>query len=203
MLNKIGEQSLGPSRVKIKYEHTKLVDTFYDLPREELQGLPGPIQQFLRSQPGRKPKLRVTRDVTTKEVKAKIIKVRIADLHVYSPRTEFDWRVSVSVELDWEGDLKALLASDPGSSIRDRFKDRVSYQQGAYQIDLTKVIAHSEKGRSDPTTYELEIEVSSDTVRQQGKLTTSGGDNKYEDLVKGFVDNVRLLTRANGFRPGY
>lgn len=43
--------------------------------------------------------------------------------------------------------------------------------------------------------HELEIEVSSEEVRKQGLLVMNNQPNGYEDLIKGFVDNVRLLAR--------
>ena len=43
--------------------------------------------------------------------------------------------------------------------------------------------------------HELEIEVSSAEVRKQGLLLRNGLPNDYEQLIKGFVDNVRLLAR--------
>lgn len=43
--------------------------------------------------------------------------------------------------------------------------------------------------------HELEIEVSSAEVRKQGFLARDGLPNDYEKLIRGFVDNVRLLAR--------
>lgn len=43
--------------------------------------------------------------------------------------------------------------------------------------------------------HELEIEVSSAAVREQGQLVLAGQPNQYEDLIRGFVDNVRILAR--------
>lgn len=43
--------------------------------------------------------------------------------------------------------------------------------------------------------HELEIEVSSADIRKHGQLVLEQKPNGYEDLVKGFVDNVRLLVR--------
>lgn len=43
--------------------------------------------------------------------------------------------------------------------------------------------------------HELEIEVASQEIRNQGQLARDGQPNQYEDLVKGFVDNVRILAR--------
>ncbi|GBF66929.1 hypothetical protein TMEN_9652, partial [Trichophyton mentagrophytes] len=45
--------------------------------------------------------------------------------------------------------------------------------------------------------HELEIEISSAEIRRQGDLALSGDmNNQYEDLIKGFVDNIRVLARA-------
>lgn len=44
--------------------------------------------------------------------------------------------------------------------------------------------------------HELEIEVSAAKVREQGRLAKEGQITQYEDLVKGFVDNVRTLARV-------
>jgi hypothetical protein len=52
----------------------------------------------------------------------------------------------------------------------------------------------SAKGDFD---HELEIEVSAAEIRRQGQLAMSGDPkNQYEDLVKGLLDNIRLLARA-------
>lgn len=73
---------------------------------------------------------------TNKEGKVikKIIKARISDLNIYSPMTEFDWRISVNVEMPWDGDHQGLRAQGA-----ERVKDRMSYRHLVYQIDLTDV----------------------------------------------------------------
>lgn len=44
--------------------------------------------------------------------------------------------------------------------------------------------------------HELEVELSAAEVRRQGELAMAGNErNQYEELVKGFVDNVRVLAR--------
>lgn len=43
--------------------------------------------------------------------------------------------------------------------------------------------------------HELEIEVSTQEIRKQGNFLRSGQPNEYERLIRGFVDNVRLVTR--------
>lgn len=91
--------------------------------------------------------MRVTSDQKTGEVLAKIVKCRLADLDVCSPRTCLDWRVSVNLEMNYEGDVSDLVAiSDSINSggimekkTVERNKDRMSYRHLAYQIDLTQV----------------------------------------------------------------
>lgn len=45
--------------------------------------------------------------------------------------------------------------------------------------------------------HELEVEVSAAEIRRQGQLAMAGDpSNQYEDLVKGLLDNIRILARA-------
>lgn len=45
--------------------------------------------------------------------------------------------------------------------------------------------------------HELEVEVSAAELRRQGQLAMAGDPkNQYEDLIKGFIDNIRVLARA-------
>jgi hypothetical protein len=128
----------GLNRIPLSYAHKKERDTFYDVTVSEL---PPVVQHNL--QPRHKPKVRVTTNQQTGEVVAKIVKCRIADLDVYSPRTNLDWRVSVNLEMNYDGDIRNLSVSDGGGSRGrsgvERNKDRMSYRHLAYQIDLTQV----------------------------------------------------------------
>ena len=47
--------------------------------------------------------------------------------------------------------------------------------------------------------HELEIEVASQEIRRQGQLARDGQVNQFEELIKGFVDNVRILVRQCKF----
>ncbi|KAK2809236.1 hypothetical protein FQN50_004072 [Emmonsiellopsis sp. PD_5] len=195
----------GTNRIPLTYAHKKERDTFYEIAPS---ALPPIIQHHLN--PRHKPKVRVTTDQRTGAVLARIIKCRIADLDVYSPRTCLDWRISVNLEMNYEGDVgELILPSDPMSPVGtapgagrkggERNKDRMSYRHLAYQIDLTQV-AMTEQDSSTPqpdVEHELEIEISSAMVRRQGDLALAGDPkNQYEELVKGFVDNIRVLARA-------
>lgn len=123
------------ARIPLSYAHKKERDTFYEVNPAEL---PPVIRQNLN--PRHKPKVRVTTDQRTGEVLAKIIKCRVADIDVCSPRTTVDWRVSVNLEMEYGGDITNLPVVDATKGGRgERNKDRMSYRHLAYQIDLTQV----------------------------------------------------------------
>ncbi|KNG82855.1 putative mRNA capping nucleoside-triphosphatase [Aspergillus nomiae NRRL 13137] len=189
---KMSMPQANPGRIPLSYAHKKERDTFYEISPSEL---PPVIRQNLN--PRHKPKVRVTLDQRTGEVLAKIVKCRIADLDVYSPRTCVDWRISVNLEMSYEGDVSHLTVVDPGRGRGgERNKDRMSYRHLAYQIDLTQV-AKSEPQSKGEFEHELEVEISAAEIRRQGQLAMAGDPkNQYEELVKGFVDNIRILARA-------
>ncbi|KOC08878.1 putative mRNA capping nucleoside-triphosphatase [Aspergillus flavus] len=189
---KMSMPQANPGRIPLSYTHKKERDTFYEISPSEL---PPVIRQNLN--PRHKPKVRVTLDQRTGEVLAKIVKCRIADLDVYSPRTCVDWRISVNLEMSYEGDVSHLPVVDPGRGRGgERNKDRMSYRHLAYQIDLTQV-AKSEPPSKGEFEHELEVEISAAEIRRQGQLAIAGDPkNQYEELVKGFVDNIRILARA-------
>ena len=181
-------------RVRLEYKRLLEVDSFYKLPPWEVDKLPHAVQVLLKTSSKnfhqRDPKVRVTRNQKTGEVTAQIIKHRLKDLHVYCPRSIFDYRVSVSLELNWEGDASSLPRD---TEAPDRIKNRMSYKLAFCQIDLTQV---TNSGRTGPQSHELEVEVSSAEVKRQGGLAAAAAaDNQYQPLVKGFVDNVRALSR--------
>ncbi|KAL8765801.1 MAG: hypothetical protein Q9194_006459 [Teloschistes cf. exilis] len=188
-----GESSRKP-RVPLSYVHTRETDTFYDLSDKSISSLPPSVQQYLDRR--NRPKLRITTDQKTGKEIAKIVKVRISDIEIYSPQTVFDWRVSVSLEVNYDGDVRDLVESTEGKDRRrpDRNKDRVSYKHSHYQIDLTQVKPADTNSKTEKE-HELEVELSSQAIREQGLLAMQGQENKYLDLIKGFVDNVRTLAR--------
>lgn len=126
--------------------HTRELDRFYELPTSQLPAIPLSVRPLLH-QRGHRTKVRVTHDQKTGEQLAQIIKIRIADLDVYSPGTAFDWRVSVNLEMPYEGDLTGLTEvteAGNGNKASKRSKDRMTYRHLAYQIDLTQVTLQGE-----------------------------------------------------------
>lgn len=123
----------------MSYIHTYESDTFYELSQSGTLSLPASIRSLLNPR-NNKAKVRVTTDQKTGKEIAKIVKVRIADLDIYSPKTAFDWRISVNLEMSLYGDMKDLVEPLGRNARRaDRNKDRMSYKHLAYQIDLTQV----------------------------------------------------------------
>lgn len=127
------------SRIPMSYVHTFERDSFFDLSQSGILSLPASIRAQLNPrQP--KAKIRVTTEHKTGKEISKIIKARVADLDIHSPCTAFDWRVSVNIEMNIDGDLSTKVEPSSMDGKRpERNKDRVSYRHLAYQIDLTQV----------------------------------------------------------------
>jgi len=134
-------------RIPMSYVHTKECDAFYELSQAGHLSLPPSIRAQLN--PRHRAKVRITTDQKTGKELAKIVKARVADLDIYSPRTAFDWRVSVNLEMNYDGDMRDLVETTDGGKRADRNKDRMSYRHLAYQIDLTQV-----------TPFEVSLELS-------------------------------------------
>ena len=67
----------------------------------------------------------------------------------------------------------------------------MSYRHQAYQIDLTQV-SYPGVGRKE---HELEVEISTEQIRLEIAKLRNREPSGYEDLVRGFLDNVRILAR--------
>lgn len=182
LVQRTGDQNYPNAR--IRYEHTRLVDTFYNMPASDGGG-----------------KVRVTRDEKTGQIKECVQKVRIADLNVYSPKRRMDWRVSVSVE------TPANPPSDARPAANTRRKDRMSYSHQAFKIDLTQVTTSPDPAHSQKS-HELEIEFADPDelmrcarVRTRGSTgaTWSGKEGEaFDELIRVFVNNIRILVRNAG-----
>ena len=205
-LNKAVQESMGrkgasgaapPSkkRIPLVYQHTYETDRFYELSQQGLLALPRAVTDYIEARHKRKTTVRITNDQKTGREIAKIVKARLADINIYSPRTLFDYRISVNVEMNFEGSMADLVEPDRSRGRKpDRNKDRMSYTHLAYRVDLTQVTPTEGMNKAEKE-HELEIEVSSEEVRRQGLLAMTGQDHDYDKLVKGFLDNVRVLAR--------
>jgi polynucleotide 5'-triphosphatase len=121
-------------RVQIQYLHRREVDKFFELPPSLYSTLPPAVRAKLN--PRHTVKVRVSYDQRTNAVIAKIIKVRLTDLDIFNPAYPLDCRISINFEMRYEGELEDLIVSN---SSPNRIKDRLSYTQSHYQIDLTQV----------------------------------------------------------------
>lgn len=186
-------------RVPVVYKHRREIDRFFELPLGLQERLPACVRNLL---PHRYPvKVRVTYDKKTNEVLAKIVKARISDLNVFFPDAPLDCRLSVNLEMNWDGtvdELEALAATMTREPPPDREKDRLSYTQGHYQIDLTQVtykVQGPQKMEREEKEHELEVELSPGVLIEQGRRARNGEAHAYPELVEGLVDNVRILAR--------
>lgn len=124
-------------RVKVDYKHRRERDSFYELPPTMQANLPAAVREMLK--PRHTVKVRISHDQKTGQVLAKIIKARIVDLDIYMPHQPLDCRISINFEMKYEGEVEEIIASSIGDRQPDRNKDRLSYSQSHYQIDLTQV----------------------------------------------------------------
>jgi polynucleotide 5'-triphosphatase len=118
LLNARVEDQQNPSwaGAPIRYSHYHEIDFFHPV-----------------GDRGGRSKIRVTKDEKTGQIKpgGVIQKTRIADMNIFVPKQAFDFRISINVEEPMS------LPQNPPSY--QRRKNRVSYQQQMFQIDLTQV----------------------------------------------------------------
>jgi hypothetical protein len=187
------------NRVQVHYTHRREIDRFFELPAEMQGRIPGCVRSRLGAR-SRNVKVRVTYDQKTHKVLGKIIKARVADIDLHMPSCPMDCRLSINLEMDWDGPVEELeqLGSASQEKHSDRNKDRLSYKQGHYQVDLTQVtqtVSGPGNYQRSEKEHELEIELASGMLIEQGRRALSGAPHRYQELVEGLVDNVRVLAR--------
>ncbi|KAI1840077.1 hypothetical protein JX266_013727 [Neoarthrinium moseri] len=181
--------------VPISYKHRKEVDHFYELPSALYQRVPAALSSLAQS---KQPlKARVTTNQETGDVIAKIIKARIVDLNIHLPMTQFDCRISINLEWDWDGPAEEIVNNHPQHRERqpDRAKDRMSYNQGHFQVDLTQVSQVNTRTGQTEKEHELEVEMDANMLIEQAMRAAEDKTNLYEELIEGFVNNIRGLAR--------
>ncbi|KAF5022561.1 hypothetical protein F66182_5394 [Fusarium sp. NRRL 66182] len=183
---------MGGHRVPVVYKHRREIDRFFELPPDLQARIPGCMRSRLGSR--KSVRVRVTYDQKTQEVLGKIIKARVADIDIHFPGLPMDCRISINLEMNWDGSVEELEQLPNRGDNPDRNKDRLSYTQGPYQVDLTQVTHAGHGGRMEKE-HELEIELNPKTLIDQGRKAANGGAHRYQELVEGFVDNVRVLAR--------
>ncbi|KAL1745264.1 CYTH-like domain-containing protein [Schizophyllum fasciatum] len=169
LLNKlhVTSQEPGHTASPIGYAHHFLTDSFYGAGDA---------------------RVRVTRNDKTKEVTA-LRKIKLANLEIYSPKKQADWRVTVSLECPVE--------HPTGTAGHSRRKDRLSYQHEEFSIDLTQVQVSDGTG----PLHELELEI----LRPDLVLSLAHKRNDpnvseversgFDELIRAFVNNARILVR--------
>jgi polynucleotide 5'-triphosphatase len=196
-MNRFLNEQVGQSKVpeaaraNIDYHHTREVDTFYALGPQEVQQLPPMIQTVIEHAGPQR--VRVTRDQKTNEVIRSLIKLRVQNLDISSPATEWDYRIGINLEVTYPGPIDHLEpAAEQGKSAESmkRQKDRMSYSwMGAYQVDLTQVIQGPVKN------HELELELDSGVLLEQADRARRKEKNSFEQLINGMMTNLRVLSR--------
>ena len=136
-----GNTAAKQKRVPIQYLHRHEKDEFFELPTSYNRNLPPAVQEMLKEHGvwNRSQKLRISRDQKTQQIIAMIMKARIADLDILFPESPLDCRISVNFEMRFDGSVEEAMGLVTENRQPDRQKDRMSYTQSHYQIDLTQV----------------------------------------------------------------
>lgn len=193
------------SRVQVQYVHRREIDRFYELPPPMRQRMPPSILNLPNQSTNAPLKARVSYDQKTGKVLAKIVKARVANMNIHFPHLPLDCRISVNIEWDWDGPVEEIEGNQIPNKERppDRIKDRLSYTHGFYQIDLTQVTQGQptsggqppQPHPATPKEHELEVELEARSLIEHGRMLMQQQPNRYEDLVDGLVNNMRLLAR--------
>ncbi|KXT08708.1 hypothetical protein AC579_1570 [Pseudocercospora musae] len=192
---KVQDSHREPGREKIIYKHLHEIDSFRTMTDAGIRLLPESILRR-NSRRQRDLKLRTTTDMRTNQVTARIVKVKVDDLHIYSPQDPYDMRISINIEcnlarpdIDPQAITKKPAADEPVQP--DRRKDRLSYKHlQKYSVDLTRV---DQAGMAPK--YELEIEVDANSLRQEWHKLMHGQPSGYTDIVDGFMENAQWLMK--------
>ncbi|KAJ2762748.1 mRNA-capping enzyme subunit beta [Coemansia nantahalensis] len=189
MFNKLLNQRVDEARrpefrgSRVMYKHTREIDHFY-----KVDGT----------------RVRVTRNKETGEVLSVITKNKVADLNIYSPRTKLDIRITINEELPLE-----MPDTDVHKPILERHKDRLSYTQDIWSVDLTQVVSpEHEVGPVNPyatgppktapttTTHELELEVANPEVwlAERAKVAANR-PNSFHEITHTFLGNLKALAK--------
>jgi polynucleotide 5'-triphosphatase len=136
-----GNPDVPKKRVTIEYLHRRERDEFFELPPSYNTNLPPAVQESLKDRNvfRNAQRLRISRDQKTNQILGKIIKARIADLDITFPGLPLDCRISVNFEMRVDSEMEEIMAIVTENRQPDRLKDRLSYTQSHYQIDLTQV----------------------------------------------------------------
>ncbi|KAK3719463.1 hypothetical protein LTR37_004321 [Vermiconidia calcicola] len=190
-LNDTIQKTQQPGRSVMRYKHIFEQDSFHALSPYGLSMLP---ESLKRRRNNREPRLRITTDTKTGKIVARIVKINVSQLHIFNPLYNYDCRISINIEvnLDRPDIDPASLVAEQAVAVKelDRKKDRLSYKHLAYSIDLTRVDREGHK-----PSYELEVEVDSNLLRQQMQLLQGGQESAFGDVVSGFLDNTTFLMR--------
>lgn len=193
-LNDAFLQASTSGRAPMTYEHTRETDTLYDMPTQMLEHLHHQVRAA-HLEGGKSPRVRVTRDNKTNKVTTghnPIIKLRMADLEIFCPNYTFDIRISVSLETKWPHPVDDLQEHLDKGVAKPRSKDRVSFFHQGFRVDLTQVFSSA----TGTKTHELEIELKTNELKEEAKKIGRKLPNDYEELVRVFLNNMRVVNRA-------
>ncbi|ORZ19663.1 CYTH-like domain-containing protein [Absidia repens] len=167
LLNGLVNKSQTSKGERIKYRHTRETDRFHQVGRD---------------------KWRVTIDQQTGQIVPGGIveKVRLENLDIHAPMQPLDFRISINLE------IPRPLPDQPHTY--ERNKDRLSYQHGGLNFDLTQV----KGGQTNDMEMRHELEVEFIDAAQL-QIEKQKQDRKepsvFAPSIERFVNNIRMLSK--------
>ncbi|KAK6434292.1 mRNA-capping enzyme subunit beta [Oleoguttula sp. CCFEE 5521] len=196
-INEALNQSVIKAQVKgrepMRYKRIEQTDSSHHLNTTGNSLIPAAMKQYTNTRP---PRLRISHDKATQSLKAAIIKLPVANLHIHAPDGAYDCRISINIELNFlpllaTAQLKLDDIIDHGAPAEaSRQKNRMNYKHLAYDIDLTAV------QQGDKMSYELELEVDAALLKAHMGMLMRREPSAYVEIVSGFLENAQFLMRA-------
>lgn len=189
------------SRVnRISYEHPRDNDEFFLLNDEGRNALDEELLAFIESESNMaRTNKNGQKDIRVRRTKndggtQHLIKTRVANREIHCPQYDFDYRLSISLEAGWAGDLNHLV---PLQDTRGRQKDRLSYTHESFHVDLTQVRFDD----SNEKEHELEVELNAGILEAELiKFRQRAQDFKLDQHIATMLRNTRVLVREGGPR---
>jgi hypothetical protein len=161
----------------MKYEKKKECDLFYKNPK---------ISDEM---------VRVAIDPDTFEQLRSICKRKLINLDFFVPNCDFDFRITVALE------MKRNFPDVNSVAHHQRDKDRISYFYENYQIDIT-VVTESKLDNfgnpilnSGPKTNEIEIELNAGSLFKEKLKLDKMEKNGFQVLTKDYLNAIRSLVK--------
>ncbi|CCE64389.1 hypothetical protein TPHA_0H01840 [Tetrapisispora phaffii CBS 4417] len=141
--------------------------------------------------------LRMSTDVKTGRVGQFIEKRHVSQLMLYSPKDNYDVKLSINLELPVpENEPPEKYINE--ETINERTKERISFihNDSCTRFDITRVSNHRQgiKGNDTEVTHEIELEINTPALLMAfDNIATNSND--YASIIRTFLSNGSIVRR--------